>query len=147
MCDYSLHGVASRPAKIGDRLVTTEFANTTTLGFASVDDPTMAVCLRPGTELGFENIPQYWRPFTRWLPRTHPRQLATGVARSRYIHRDRPDTHHDALEFADGTTVLLTRLCPGQRATVLQLPADMQNITQADDHERPAVEASLALAR
>jgi hypothetical protein len=30
--------------------------------------------------------------------------------------------HHDALEFPDGTTVLLTRLCRGQRATVLQLP-------------------------
>jgi hypothetical protein len=32
-------------------------------------------------------------------------------------------THHDALEFPDGQVVLLTRLCEGQRATVLQLPA------------------------
>ena len=32
-------------------------------------------------------------------------------------------THHDALEFPDGHVVLLTRLCVGQRATVLQLPA------------------------
>jgi hypothetical protein len=32
-------------------------------------------------------------------------------------------THHDALEFLDGQVVLLTRLCEGQRATVLQLPA------------------------
>ena len=31
--------------------------------------------------------------------------------------------HHDALEFPDGQVVLLTRLCVGQRATVLQLPA------------------------
>jgi hypothetical protein len=32
-------------------------------------------------------------------------------------------THHDALEFPDGQVVLLSRLCEGQRATVLQLPA------------------------
>ena len=25
MCDYSLHNVASRPAKVGDKLVTTQF--------------------------------------------------------------------------------------------------------------------------
>jgi hypothetical protein len=31
--------------------------------------------------------------------------------------------HHDALEFPDGKIVLLTHLCKGQRATVLQLPA------------------------
>jgi hypothetical protein len=31
-------------------------------------------------------------------------------------------THHDAVEFPDGQIVLLTRLCEGQRATVLQLP-------------------------
>jgi hypothetical protein len=32
-------------------------------------------------------------------------------------------THHDALEFPDGQVVLVTRLCEGQHATVLQLPA------------------------
>jgi hypothetical protein len=31
--------------------------------------------------------------------------------------------HHDALEFPDGTCVLLTILREGQEATVLQLPA------------------------
>jgi len=35
MCDYSLHGVASRPAKVGDKLVTTQFWSTTTRGFAA----------------------------------------------------------------------------------------------------------------
>ena len=29
MCDYSLHGVATRPARVGDKLVTTQFWNTT----------------------------------------------------------------------------------------------------------------------
>ena len=57
MCDYSLHHVASRPAKVGDKLVTTKFVNTPTGGFAAVDNPNVAVCLRPGTELAFEHDP------------------------------------------------------------------------------------------
>ena len=54
MCDYSLHLVASRPAKVGDKLVSTSFPHTTTRGFASVDNRNVAVCLLPGTELAFE---------------------------------------------------------------------------------------------
>ena len=49
-------------------------------------------------------------------------QLTERVARFCQINKDRQDTHHDALEFPDGTVVLVTRLCQGQRATVLQLP-------------------------
>ena len=55
MCDYSLYGVAARSARIGDKLVTTHFWNTTTQGFSAVDQPTVAVCLLPGTEVAFEN--------------------------------------------------------------------------------------------
>ena len=54
MCDYSLHLVASRPANVGDKLVSTSFPHTTTRGFASVEDRNVAVCLLPGTELAFE---------------------------------------------------------------------------------------------
>jgi hypothetical protein len=35
MCDYSLHLVASRPAKVGDRLVATDFLKSITRGFAA----------------------------------------------------------------------------------------------------------------
>jgi len=54
MCDYSLQFVASRPAKIGDKLVTTQFANAMTRGFAAAREPNVAVCLLPGTEVAFE---------------------------------------------------------------------------------------------
>ena len=54
MCDYSLHHVASRPAKVGDKLLTSKFFNTPTGGFAAVDDVNIAVCLLPGTEVAFE---------------------------------------------------------------------------------------------
>ena len=59
MCDYSLDLVASRPAKVGDKLVTTNFLQTVTRGFASLDDRNVAVCLLPGTELAFEDEVQF----------------------------------------------------------------------------------------
>ncbi len=39
--------------------------------------------------------------------------------------------HHDALEFPDGTFVLLTDLHEGQQATVLQLPAQPKTSAEA----------------
>src|SRR5260370_40457927 len=47
MCDYSLHAVATRPAKVGDQLVSTSFANSITRGFAEVGELKVAVCLLP----------------------------------------------------------------------------------------------------
>ena len=55
MCDYSLHDVASRPAKTGDKLTSTRFPTTITRGFADPTEPNVAVCLLPGTELAFES--------------------------------------------------------------------------------------------
>jgi len=52
MCDFSLQSVRSRPAKVGDKLVTRDFG-TGTRGFADADDHRTAVCLMPGTELAF----------------------------------------------------------------------------------------------
>ena len=117
MCDYSLHLVASRPAKVGDKLVTTSFAHTVTRGFASVDDRNVAVCLLPGTELAFEEDVQFETGFVlSW-------RLGHSVAKFQQVNKGQPNIHHDALEFPDGKIILLTQLCKGQRATVLQLPA------------------------
>jgi len=51
------------------------------------------------------------------------KKIGQRLARFRQINMDAPTSHHDAVEFPDGQMVLLTRLCEGQRATVLQLPA------------------------
>jgi hypothetical protein len=51
------------------------------------------------------------------------KKIGQRLARFRQINMDNAVTHHDALEFPDGQVVLVTRLCEGQRATVLQLPA------------------------
>ncbi|MGB7039039.1 MAG: hypothetical protein WBD83_05305, partial [Xanthobacteraceae bacterium] len=54
------------------------------------------------------------------------------VARFRQINMDDPHVHHDALEFPGGLLVMVTRLLPGQTATVLQLPAETQHHGNAD---------------
>ena len=122
MCDYSLHDVASRPANVGDKLITHRF-NSFSCGFAAVGEPNVAVCLMPGTELTFEEDATYGHPLSRLLPWSRFDKIGTKMARFRQINMDQQCVHHDALEFANGKVVLLTRLRQGQRATVLQLPA------------------------
>jgi hypothetical protein len=125
MCDYSLHHVASRPAKVGDKLVTTHFPNTITRGFADPSQPRVAVCLLPGTELAFEKEVRFDPSFRFWsLKSTHK------VARFRQVNLDQRSAHHDALEFPDGKIVLVTKLWEGQHATVLQLPSTERPATK-----------------
>src|SRR3954467_2945595 len=117
MCDYSLHAVATRPAEVAETLISTKFQTTSTRGFASPDQPNVAVCLRPGTEIAFESEVQ-----TDGM--TFRKSIGDRLARFRQINLNEPTQHHDALEFSNGTVVLVTDLTPGQRATVLQLPAN-----------------------
>jgi hypothetical protein len=132
MCDYSLHAVASRPAKIGDKLVSTSFTGSFTRGFASVDEPEVAVCVLPGTELAFEQNAVVDHGFGRLLPRLGFGKIGEKLARFRQINTSRPDVHHDALEFPNGKVVLVTRLSEGQRVTVLQLPAGPHEAPQTE---------------
>ena len=134
MCDYSLHNVTTRPAKVGDKLVTTQFSNSITRGFAAVGEPNVAVCLLPGTEVAFEKEVDWQASMLGLFPKT--RTLGEKVARFRQINTEQPNVHHDALEFPNGKIVLLTRLSEGQHATVLQLPAVANG--DADAHEAPA---------
>jgi hypothetical protein len=137
MCDYSLHHVATRPAKVGDKLVTTRFANAITRGFAAADAPEVAVCLLPGTELAFTRNVEFDPAFAvGLLPSKKTRQH---LARFRQINTQNAMTHHDALEFTDGQIVLVTRLCEGQTATVLQLPVSSSS-PQAATHDPQATE-------
>jgi len=131
MCDYSLHLVASRPAKVGDKLISTRFPETITRGFASVDERNVAVCLLPGTELAFEQDVRCETVMLSW-------RLGHKVAKFVEINKVESNVHHDALEFPDGKTVLLTQLCEGQHATVLQLPARPLSVT-VDAERHPSL--------
>jgi hypothetical protein len=118
MCDYSLQNVASRPAKVGDRLTTRDFG-TGTRGFAASEDVGVVVCVLPGTELAFANPVEFG---LSGLLRRFGMMRDHRTAIFRQINKEYPAAHHDALEFPDGRSALLTRLKVGQEAVVLQLP-------------------------
>ena len=116
MCDYSLHAVASRPAEVGETLISSRFRGAQTLGFASPAEQGVAVCLLPGTELAFEENVRYrgnwFRSYT----------VGYSVAKFSKIAPEIICQHHDCLEFPDGSTVLVNSLVKGQRVKVLQMP-------------------------
>jgi hypothetical protein len=125
MCDYSLGHLASRPAKVGDKLVTTKFGYGLTGGFCAVGEPRVAVCAQPGTELAFDR--EIETPSAFWM---RPKKLGAKLARFRRVNEGCRTMHHDALELPGGQVVLLTMLREGQRATVIQLPATERQSAQ-----------------
>ena len=123
MCDYSLHSVRTRPAKVGDKLFTRRFPSATG-GFCAPENIHVAVCVLPGTELSFAyevKRSRLW-PWTKNI-------IHHKTAVFRQVNLANPNAHHDALEFPNGDIVLLTYLMEGQEATVLQLPATGERST------------------
>jgi hypothetical protein len=134
MCDYSLNSVKSRPAKVSDKLTTYDFGMGTR-GFAACEDTNVAVCVLPGTELSFaEEV----RCLPTGLKAWRDKVIVHKTAIFRQINKDKVWVHHDALEFPDGRIVLLTSLCEGQQATVLQLPAEPRTAVEAQSQRRVA---------
>ena len=134
MCDYSLHNVASRPAKVGDRLITRNFG-TGTRGFSASEDARVSVCVLPGTELAFSTPVEHGPAgLLGWVRKS----VKWRTAIFRQINKERPAAHHDALEFPDGQVSLLTSLKEGQEALVLQLPAQSKNASNAEFERRVA---------
>jgi len=134
MCDYSLHSIKSRPAKIGDKLTTRDFG-TGTRGFAASEDATVAVCVLPGTELAFAQEVKRL-PTRLWAWQDTVIKHTTAIFRQ--INKEKMTAHHDALELPDGQIVLLTSLSEGQQATVLQLPAEPKTVVEAEAQRRAA---------
>jgi len=135
MCDYSLHNVKTRPAKVGDKLTTRNFG-TGTRGFAASEDPSMAVCVLPGTELSFADAVACTS--IGLLPWRKSKVTNYRTAIFRQVNKDYRATHHDALEFPNGQIVLLTHLNEGQQATVLQLPAAPKTTVEGEAQRRAA---------
>jgi hypothetical protein len=131
MCDYSLHTVQTRPAKMGEKLITHDFG-TGTRGFAAPEDCSVAVCILPGTELAFEKPVKYQATLMFRANTSHT------VAIFRQINKGTLHVNHDALEFPDGNIVLLTRLYEGQNATVLTLPIRPKTADEAEVQQRVA---------
>jgi hypothetical protein len=132
MCDYSLHTVTSRPAKVGDKLTTRDFG-TGTRGFAASEDRKVAVCVRAGTELSFVREVTC-QPIGILCGPDKVIKYKTAIFRQ--INKERVAANHDALEFPDGQIVLLTCLREGQVATVLQLPAEPKTAVEVEAQRR-----------
>ncbi len=134
MCDYSLYSVKSRPAKVGDKLTTRDFG-TGTLGFAAPEDVSVAVCVRPGTELCFaRDVTCQPIGMLGWRDKVIKHKTAI----FRQVNKEKVAAHHDALEFPDGQIVLLTCVREGQEATVLQLPAEPRTAVEVEAQQRVA---------
>jgi hypothetical protein len=102
-----------------------------------------AAFILPGTEVVFEReVERVLTGFQLFFRRTTP--LRHQVARFRQVNMGNPCTHHDALEFPDGQIVLLTHLRAGQRATVLQLPAQPKTADAAQSQTQAETQSSAA---
>ena len=132
MCDYSLHNVKTRPAKVSDKLITRNFG-TGTRGFSASEDHSVAVCVLPGTELSFAGEVAS-RPVGPLGWRKNVFNHRTAIFRQ--INKEKAMAHHDALEFPDGQILLLTLLVEGQQATVLQLPAEPKTAAESAAQQR-----------
>jgi hypothetical protein len=96
-------------------------------------------CAASGTEVAFEKEVKCEHALG-FFPISKPvKKVGEKVARFRQVNKDQPHVHHDALEFPDGQIVLLTKLCEGQHATVLQLPAAPRTEREAEQQKRVAV--------
>src|SRR4029079_9232818 len=115
--------------------VTATFPNSMTRGFASIGEPAIAVCLLPGTEIAFDKDVACQPAFRLF----RSRKIGQRLARFRQVDANQPSVHHDALEFPDGQIVLVTRLRPGQTATVLQLPATARGEAKSAEAKPAAV--------
>ncbi len=134
MCDYSLYSVKSRPAKVGDKLTTRDFG-TGTRGFAASEDASVAVCVRPGTELSFaRDVMCQPIGMLGWRDKVIKHKTAI----FRQVNKEKVAAHHDALEFPDGQIVLLTCVREGQEATVLQLSAEPRTAFKVEAQQRVA---------
>jgi hypothetical protein len=99
-----------------------------TRGFCEVDDPAVAICLLPGTEIAFDRDVKA-EPIYPLMPK---HRIGERTARFRQVALDKPTSHHEALEFANGEVVLVNHLCKGQTATVLQLPRSITAAIEKD---------------
>ncbi len=151
MCDFSIDAAKSRPAKQGDELKTHDFGSSR--GFCGAKDPrahyeATAVCLLPGTEVAFRGEVLV-RSTDRFTVIVNGALRAFGLApkgarTATFIKVDKNivPIHHDALQFSDGTIVLLNDLVPNQKATVLSLPATPR--ISDDDEKKSARQLAAA---
>jgi hypothetical protein len=109
MCDYSLEVYGSRPAREGERYVTTRFPSGT-IGLASPENASTAVCLNCDTTLQIDGIPAGLRK--EFGLKTHEEAV--------FIRLD-SGSYRDGVRFGNGAEVSLQKFPPGVTVAVKQL--------------------------
>lgn len=121
MCDYSLEVYGSRPAREGERYVTTRFPSGT-IGLATPERPGTAVCLACDTQLVIDAIPEDLR-------RSH---ALMAIEDAVFVRLD-SGSYRDGVRFANGKEVSLQSFPAGVGVTVLQL---LENLKPVEVEQR-----------
>ena len=109
MCDYSLEAYRTRPAREGERYVTTRFASGS-IGLAAPGDATIPVCVACDTTLRLESLPAELRE----------RHGLHAIEDAVFVHLDR-GAWRDGVRFRNGATMSLQLLPVGIGVTVTGL--------------------------
>ena len=120
MCDYSLEVYGSRPAREGERYVTSRFPSGT-IGLASPELASTAVCLNCDTALEINGIPE-----------SMCRELGIRPDEDAVFIRLDAGTYRDGIRFSNGAEVSLQSFPPGVSFAVKQLLENMK--TPAGQH-------------
>jgi hypothetical protein len=109
MCDYSLEVYGSRPAREGEKLVTSRFPSGT-IGLTAPEAPGTPVCLACDTALAVAAIPQRLR-----------QALGLKDKEEAVFSRLESGAYRDAIKFKNGAEISLQYLESGMEVTVLSL--------------------------
>jgi len=121
MCDYSLEVYGSRPAREGERYVTTRFPSGT-IGLASPENAATAVCLNCDTALRIDGIPAGLR-----------KEFGLKAHEDAVFIRLDTGAYRDGVRFGNGAEVSLQKFPPGVEIAVKQLLENVMTI----EIERP----------
>ena len=109
MCDFSLEVYGSRPAREGERYVTTRFASGT-VGLAAFGDGSTPVCVQCDTQLILEEIPKEVQE-----------RLGVGPSEEVTFVRLEHGPFRDGVKFRNRMEVSLQQLKPGVSVVVTML--------------------------
>jgi|SRR5215469_18376442 len=109
MCDYSLEAYRTRPAREGERYVTTRF-DSGSIGLAAPGDSRIPVCVACDTALHIEDIP----------PHVQARLGLKAAEDATLVHLDY-GAFRDGVRFENGATIALQQLGTGVGVTVTAL--------------------------
>lgn len=107
MCDYSLEAYGSRPAREGERYVTTKFPSGT-MGLASPGKLGTPVCMACDTRLQIDDIPG-----------EIGKRYGVGDSAEAIFVRLDSGTYRDGVKFRNGAEVSLQQLPPGIAVSVI----------------------------